>query len=91
MYLSKAISQIADAEAALRTNDRQSTGQALLLVDDSLALAYARADDSLKNPIEEFRRETSRIHDDLYLRPEGLDTRFAKLRQGILTLVEAKQ
>ncbi len=90
MYLSRAISQIADAEATLRSNDRQNTGQALLLVDDSLALAYDRAADSAKDPIEELRREVNQIHDDLYIRPEGLDTRFAKLRQNILTLVEAR-
>jgi hypothetical protein len=39
MYLSRAISQIADAETTLRANDRQSTNQSLLLVDDSLSLA----------------------------------------------------
>jgi hypothetical protein len=90
MYLSRAISQIADAEAALRANDRQSTNQALLLVDDSLALAYDRAATSAKDPIEELRREVSQIHDDLYMRPEGLDMRFARLRQNILTLVETR-
>ncbi|HEU5015202.1 MAG TPA: hypothetical protein VFT66_21945 [Roseiflexaceae bacterium] len=91
MYLSRAISQIADAETTLRANDRQSTNQSLLLVDDSLSLAYARAATSAKDPIEELRREVSQIHDDLYLRPEGLDTRFARLRQNILTLVETRQ
>ncbi len=90
MYLSRAISQIADAEATLRSNDRQSTGQVLLLVDDSLALAYDRAANSAKDPIEELRREVNQIHDDLYMRPEGLDMRFVKLRQNILTLVEAR-
>lgn len=90
MYLSRAISQIADAEATLRSNDWQNTGQALLLVDDSLSLAYDRAADSAKDPIEELRREVNQIHDDLYTRPEGLDTRLVKLRQHILTLVEAR-
>ena len=90
MYLSRAISQIADAEATLRSNDWQNTNQVLLLVDDSLALAYDRAPDSAKDPIEELRREVNQIHDDLYMRPEGLDTRFMKLRQNILTLVDSR-
>lgn len=91
LYLNRAVSYVADAETALRMNDRQAISQALLKADDSLALAHASAEDWLKNPIEEFRREMSRLRDDLYLRPEGLDARFATLRQGILTLVEARE
>ncbi|HWQ14213.1 MAG TPA: hypothetical protein VNL77_15550 [Roseiflexaceae bacterium] len=88
IYLSRAISQIAEAEADLRANDLAAVDQALIAVDDSLALAYRRASDSQSDPIAQLRRDTSAAHEDLFLRPEGMDARLARLRQTILALIE---
>lgn len=91
IYLTRSLSQIADAEAALRANEQDSVDQLLVAVDDSLALAYDRAADSVKNPIEQLRRDTGTLHDDLYLRPEGMDLRLIRLRQTILALIEERR
>jgi hypothetical protein len=90
VYLVRALSQVADAEAMLRANDLERVDQLLIAVDDSLALAYERADDAAKDPIEQLRREVSALRDDLYLRPEGMDERLATLRQTILALIEER-
>jgi hypothetical protein len=87
IYLARAISQVSDAEAQMRANDLENVAQSLVAVDGSLELAYQRADESVKNPIEQLRQRTSSIHDDLYVRPEGMDARLAELRQTILTLI----
>lgn len=89
IYLIRAISQLADAEEMLRTNDFAGVDQQIIRVDDSLALAYERADDSAQDPIYQLRREASAIRDDLYLRPEEIDERLARLRRSILVLIEA--
>jgi hypothetical protein len=87
VYLAKAISQVSDAESQMRTNDLENVAQSLVAVDGSLELAYERADESIKNPIAELRRTTGALHDDLYVRPEGMDARLVVLRQTILVLV----
>ena len=87
IYLARAISQVSDAEAQMRANDLEHVAQSLVAVDGSLELAYERADESIKSPIEQLRQRTSGIHDDLYVRPEGMDSRLAELRQIILTLI----
>lgn len=91
VYLVRALSQVADAEAMLRANNLERVDQLLIAVDDSLALAYERADDAAKDPIEQLRREVSALRDDLYLRPEGMDERLATLRQTILALIEERR
>jgi hypothetical protein len=87
VYLARAISQVSDAEAQMRANNLESVAQSLVAVDGSLELAYERADESIKSPIEQLRQRTSGIHDDLFVRPEGMDSRLAELRQTILTLI----
>lgn len=91
IYLLKAIGQIADAETTLRANDIEAVDQLLISVDDSLALAYQRADESLKNPIDQFRRDVDMMRGDLYLYPERMDVRLEQLRQLLLALVEARR
>jgi len=87
LYLYKAVSQIGDAQTVLRSNDLANVDQALVAIDDSLALAYTRADESVKSPIEQLRRDVSAMHDDLHFRPEGMHARFDRLRQSLLTLI----
>jgi hypothetical protein len=91
IYLARAISQLADAETMLRANNLEGVDQVLVAVDDSLGLAYARAADPAKNPIEQLRRDAGAIRDDLYLRPEGMDARLTQLRQTILVLIEERR
>lgn len=86
-YLQSAIAQTADAELLLRDNELQSVSQTFIAVDDSLALAYIEADESVQSPINELRRELSQMHSDLYVRPEDMDTRLGRLRQSMLSLV----
>lgn len=90
IYLSRAISQIAEAESAMRANDLAAVDQTLIAVDDSLALGAARAADAQRDPIEQLRREASAMREDLYLRPEAMDARLARLRQTILALIEER-
>lgn len=88
VYIARAAGQLGDAENALRTNDTTEVERVLVAVDASLALAYERSSDLNKGPIGEFRSQISQIHDDLYVRPEGLDQKLRLLRQRMLSLVE---
>ncbi len=91
IYLMRSISQIADAETSLRANDMSSVAQTLVAVDESLAQAFDRSGDAVKDPIRELRRETEAMREDLYLRPENMDLRLARLRQTILALIEERR
>lgn len=91
IYLSRAINQIADAEMALRGNDLERTDQMIVATDDSLALAYARTPDVLRDPIAQLRRDAGMLREDLYLRPEGMDARLARLRQTLLALIAERR
>lgn len=88
VYLLKAVSQVAEAESSLRTNDMANVDQALIAADYSLSLAYSRADESQKSPIDQFRRNVDRIRGDLYLYPERMDARLSQLRQFLLALID---
>lgn len=88
IYLARAISQVSDAETALRANDLASVEQSLISVDAVLALAIRRASGPVKDPINQFRRDIGEMYGDLYLRPEGMDRRLLDLRQRILALIE---
>jgi hypothetical protein len=90
IYLLLAIVQIDDAEAALRSNELVSVGQSLVAIDNSLDLAYARyerAGDSARDAIAQRRIEVGKMHDDLYLYPEGMDVRLNTIRQLTLALI----
>lgn len=91
IYLIRALNQIADAEAALRANDLPSVEQTLTALDETLQQAYARAADPDRAPIDQIRRDAGAMREDLYPRPEGMDARFARLRQAIMTLIEARR
>jgi hypothetical protein len=90
IYLSRAISQIADAETALRQNDLERADLMIVATDDTLALAYERTATALRDPIAQLRRDASLIRDDLYIRPEGMDTRLNRLRQTLLALISER-
>lgn len=87
IYLAKAVSQVSEAENQMRSNDLNSVAQSLVAVDGSLELAYEHANEAVKNPIAELRRYAGTLHDDLYVRPEGMDARLVVLRQTILALM----
>jgi len=90
IYLLLAIVQIDDAEAALRSNELVSVGQSLVAIDNSLDLAYTRYDDagdSARDAIAQRRIEVGKMHDDLYLYPEGMDVRLSTMRQLTLALI----
>jgi hypothetical protein len=90
IYLLLAIVQIDDAEAALRSNELASVGQSLVAIDNSFDLAYTRyerAGDSARDAIAQRRLELGKMHDDLYLYPEGMDARLSTLRQLTLALI----
>jgi hypothetical protein len=90
IYLLLAIVQIDDAEVALRSNELVSVGQSLVAIDNSLDLAYARyerAGDSARDAIAQRRIEVGKMHDDLYLYPEGMDVRLNTMRQLTLALI----
>jgi hypothetical protein len=91
MYLMRALNHLADAEASLRMNDFARVEQTLTTIDDALAQAYARAADADRDPITQIRRDIGIIREDLYLRPEGMDMRLARVRQTIMTLIEARR
>jgi hypothetical protein len=91
IYLARAISQVSDAEAQMRSNDLANVAQSLVAVDGSLELAYERADESAKSPIEQLRHQAGAMRDDLYVRPEGMDARLVVLRQTILALIGARR
>lgn len=88
VYLLKAVNQVAEAEGALQTNDMSSVDQSLIATDYALSLAYSRAEEASKSPIDQFRRNVDRIRGDLYLYPERMDTRLAQLRQLLLALID---
>ncbi|MEO7909553.1 MAG: hypothetical protein ABIV47_07865 [Roseiflexaceae bacterium] len=90
IYLLLAIVQIDDAETALRSNELVSVGQSLVAIDNSLDLAYTRyerAGDSARDAIAQRRIEVGKMHDDLYLYPEGMDVRLSTMRQLTLALI----
>jgi hypothetical protein len=89
-YLSRAASQIADAEAALRINNLSEAEQVLVTVGISLDQAYDWSAEQEKGPISEFRMQIGRMHAHLYTRPEGMDQRLRLLRQGMLSLVNVE-
>jgi hypothetical protein len=90
IFLSRAISQLAEGESAMRANDLAAVDQSLIAVDDSLALAYGRAADAQRDPIDQLRRDAGAMREDLYMRPEGMDARLVRLRQTILALIEER-
>lgn len=90
IYLLLAIVQMDDAQAALRANELASVDQSLVAIDNSLNLAYARyerAGDSASDAVTQRRMEVGKMHDDLYLYPEGMDQRLDTLRQLTLALI----
>ena len=90
IYLLLAIVQLDDAESALRSNELVSVGQSLVAIDNSLDLAYVRyerAGDSARDAIAQRRIEVGKMHDDLYLYPEGMDVRLSTMRQLTLALI----
>ncbi len=91
IYLMRALNHLADAEASLRVNDFARVEQTLTAIDDALAQAYARAADADRDPIVQIRRDIGSIREDLYPRPEGMDMRLARVRQAIMTLIEARR
>ncbi|MCS6841950.1 MAG: hypothetical protein NZ699_14585 [Roseiflexus sp.] len=91
MYLLRALNHLADAEASLRVNDFARVEQTLIAADDALAQAYMRAADADRDPIVQIRRDIGSISEDLYLRPEGMDVRLMRVRQAIMTLIEARR
>lgn len=91
IYLMRALNHLADAEALLRSNELTRVEQTLTSIDDALAQAYARAADADRDPIAQIRRDVGIIREDLYLRPEGMDVRLSRLRQSIMTLIEARR
>jgi hypothetical protein len=94
IYLLLAIVQIDDAENALRSNELASVDQSLVAIDNSLNLAYARyerAGDSARDAVAQRRMEVGKLHDDLYLYPEGMDQRLNTLRQLTLALITEQQ
>lgn len=91
IYLARAISQIADAETAMRTNDLDRVDQLIIAADASMAKALTRTATALRDPIAQLRRDAALIREDLYLRPEGMDERLTRLRQTLLVLIDAEQ
>jgi hypothetical protein len=90
IYLLLAIVQMDDAQAALRSNELASVDQSLVAIDNSLNLAYTRyqrAGDSARDAVAQRRMEVGKMHDDLYLYPEGMDQRLDTLRQLTLALI----
>lgn len=88
VYLLKAVNQVGEAENALGSNDMPTVDQSLIAADYALSLAYARAEEARKSPIDQFRRNIDRIRSDLYLYPERIDTRLGQLRQLLLALID---
>jgi hypothetical protein len=90
IYLLMAIVQMDDAQSALRANDLTSVEQSLVAIDNTLNLAYLRYDragDSARDAVAQRRVEVGKMHDDLYLYPEGMDLRLDTLRQLTLALI----
>jgi hypothetical protein len=90
IYLLMSIVQMDDATSALRANDLSSVEQSLVAIDNTLNLAYLRyerAGDSARDAVAQRRVEVGKLHDDLYLYPEGMDMRLDTLRQLTLALI----
>ncbi len=87
-YLVRAASQLADAEAALHSNDVAEVEQVLVMVGISLDRAYGQSAEQNKGPISEFRMLVGELHEDLRIRPEGMDQRLHWMRQSVLSLVD---
>jgi hypothetical protein len=87
VYLSRALMHASDAELTLRENDLGRVEQILLLLDDVLQRATSNASTTARDPIEQLRRDVVTIRQDLYVRPDGMDQRLARMRQALLTLV----
>lgn len=87
VYLSRALMHASDAELALRENDLGRVEQILLLLDDVLQRATTNAATTARDPIEQLRRDVVTMRQDLYVRPDGIDQRLARMRQALLTLV----
>lgn len=87
-YLMRAAAQLADAESVLRVNELDEVERALVTVRVSLDYAYNFSAEQNKGPIGEFRMRVSDMHEDLRVRPEGMDQRLRRLRQAMLSLVE---
>ena len=52
---------------------------------------YPRAGDSARDAVAQRRMEVGKLHDDLYLYPEGMDQRLDTLRQLTLALITEQQ
>jgi hypothetical protein len=91
MYLMRALHHLADAETLLRANDFARVEQTLAAIDEALAQAYVRTAEADRDPISQIRSDVGGIREDLYLRPEGMDIRLARVRQSIMTLIEARR
>lgn len=89
-YLMRATSQLADAEDALQINDLAEVEQALVTVRASLDQAYELSSEQNKGPIGEFRMQVSEMREELRIRPEGMNQRMRRLRQDMLSLVDAR-
>ncbi len=87
VYLSRALMHASDAELSLRENDLGRVEQILLLLDDALQRATTTAATTARDPIEQLRRDVVTMRQDLYVRPDGMDQRLARMRQALLTLV----
>ncbi len=87
-YLMRAAAQLSDAETVLRVNELDEVERALVTVRVSLDHAYDFSAEQNKGPIGEFRLRVSDMHEDLRVRPEGMDQRLRRLRQAMLSLVE---
>jgi hypothetical protein len=85
-YLARAAIQLADAEVALRVNDRAEVERLLVTAAVSLDLAYEHSSEQNKGPIREFRARVGAMHEDLAIRPENMDLRMRRLRQSMLSL-----
>lgn len=87
IYITRALMHASDAELALRENDLGRVEQILLLLDDVLQRATTNATATARDPIEQLRRDVVTMRQDLYVRPDGIDQRLARMRQALLTLV----
>ena len=87
VYLTRALMHASDAELALRENDLGRVEQILLLLDDVMQRATNNAVTTARDPIEQLRRDVVTMRQDLYVRPDGMDQRLARMRQALLTLI----
>ncbi len=88
-YLARSANQIADAEAALMVNDLEQVEQGLTAAAALVNRAYEHSAEREKGPISEFRAQISMLHDEVRVRPEGMDQRLRRLRQSMLSFADA--